>query len=774
MQPVPGPPAPPAPPPPHLHRQTSNHNIHQPPLNYYQPQPHQQLQHNAQLPRPHPHPHPQPQQRGPPPPLPQPQPQRPPLPPGQQPNLQHHPPHTQQPMLQGGMGPPPPGMQRPVGIPPGQHVIGPSHPQHPQHGARLAQQHSQHAYLPPQPPQSGPSPARPGRSQPLAQPYPPQPGPQPPAPFPQASSPAPARGPPQLPPQPPQSLNAPSPAQLPPAVYHSSPHLQPAHVARPTPPQQATGLPPPVGPLPQPPQPRLAMSAVPSQQNPLLGAHLAIHGCVSPPSLPSALKTDRVSPLPSIRTGPITATAAPAGPALSRLAALNDAVIQASEDERPLEALRGVIAEHFTETGVVKVGLHDKGAQLSKVFEIPCSAWPRFQHLNLLLGVLSTSLSTTFAREYRLTMLEPTPARSPASPAHPGGPPPLPPAAHVHVGYLLQADDAVWSSRFSQGIKVDLVGTLTVHLLFKNLGSGTAGLRIESLEFESRGHEEWIVKEAMQAMPDVSSEARKRASLSGALGIGNGGDAKVEDQDRPRSKKGAAPPQKGMVTRRRSASARSEARTEEAEDEHSDDEERKVSADGLSSQEEKSSRSHAVRVPLTPVGTFGVTEMGMRCLEIAESVAQLQDLIAFSVESGIGPIQSLSRFADRYRASPTYSISQLPGGTPFPSHAPPPATPASSVQLPIAASHQNPSTNSFYSSVTASPSSGPGGLPRRPGTAGEGDAGSPASIGGKRKLSSSGLVGGYSNGDGFLDDPGSPQKMQRTAAGAARGRGRGR
>lgn len=33
----------------------------------------------------------------------------------------------------------------------------------------------------------------------------------------------------------------------------------------------------------------------------------------------------------SRRTGPITATAAPAGPALSRLAALNDAVIQASE-----------------------------------------------------------------------------------------------------------------------------------------------------------------------------------------------------------------------------------------------------------------------------------------------------------------------------------------------------------------------------------------------------------------------------------------------------------
>ncbi|GAA6018470.1 hypothetical protein JCM10207_000904 [Rhodosporidiobolus poonsookiae] len=723
------------------------------------------------------------------------------------------------------MPPPPPGMQR-VGGPPGQgpppgQVIGPSHPQHPQHGAWLAQQREMNggggpAYLPQPPPQhahlptpprqpaytSQPPPGQPGHAMALPQPPPnqlPQPPPQPQ----QGLPPPPGRA---LPPgvrvvsqnslpQPPSSL-PPPPAQN--GAYTPSPQLQPANIARTGPPQAlpppaAVGLPAP--PLPpqnaHPPRPVVrTASGVAPQHNALLAAHLAVHG-----------------------TGPITATASPTGPALSRLAALNDALIQASEYERPLEALRQVISEHFTESGVVKVGLYDKAAQLSKVFEIPCSAWPRFQHLNVLLGVISTSLTPHFAREYRLTTPDPT--ASPSSPSSGGS---APPSLPVHIGYLLRADDASWTSRFSQGVKVELAGTLTVHLLFKDLGHGAAGLRIESLEFESRGHDEWISREVVEAhlaaaaLPPEGFDPRASTSSTAA-----GKDDERPERPKP-GRKGSATAaaakdkekdggRGGMVTRRRSASARSEQL-------QLDEDEGSGSGDGEGDRkpsvgEKDEARRARARMPVSPVGTFGVTEMAMRCLEIAESVAQLQDLIGFSLDTNTGPIQSLARYADRHRAlvsgqgTNPHSTPSGAGSLPLP---PVPSTPSAQ---PIAASHQNPSTNSFYSSVTASPGPGPGsashpppppGLRRqntqpgggalpvpgpvgapRPGSAEgplengapNGGAGGP---GGKRTRGSAGVNGGAGSPpavdgvDGGPEDAGSPQKTQKTASGRRRGR----
>ncbi|GAA5861908.1 hypothetical protein JCM8547_008592 [Rhodosporidiobolus lusitaniae] len=793
--------------------------------------------------------------------------------------------HGGQPGGPGGLAPHPQAQR-----PPGQ-LVGPNHPQHPQHHLWLQQQQQQQYQGPPG--GGGPPPGQPNylpHPPPLAQtrlPPPqnaPSPLPIPPQSHQQGSVAPPARvipsqasmrgglPPPPSPPLPPGAAPNPPPLRMngvggphsgpPSAVYAPSPqHQHAAIVHRGPPPQQQQQLPRP----PQPPQQQqqflppsqpgppgpppgfqqhLRAPPTPVQQQPQQNPQLPLPpagGIVRPVVRPSMVSppasTLLAAHLAIHGTGPITATAAPAGPALSRLAALNDAVIQASEYANPLEALRSVIAEHFTDTGVVKVGLYDKNAQLSKIFEIPCSAWPRFQHLNFLHGVVGGGLSTTFAREYRLTTPDPSCTPSPSSPS--SDPPRPPPASFpIHIGYLLRAEDATWSSRFTSGTKIDLVGTLTMHLMFKDLGTGAAGLRIESLEFESRGHEEWVAREAMEAFELSGVVGKLRTgSLSGALTMAAGGVAKDEDKegaggkegkDRPKGKKGKKeepppPPSRGMVTRRKSASARElsggagivdgeeeQGRKRENSGESSA---RRGSGDEVEilkqeGEDEIRQGMRNVRVPVSPVGTFGVTEMGMRCLEIAESVAQLQDLIAFSLDTGIGPVESLARFADRHRA--TYYANGAP--TPLASGPPPPATPGGGPppvhpsqqqqqqpqlhdqpqQPPIAASHQNPSTNSFYSSVTASPGPGQnlalnsGG--RRPGSGGgpmngmgglggedlASSAGGPAGAAGKRKLSGNGPANGDA-GSPPEDDPGSPQKMQRVGGGGGgRGRGRGR
>lgn len=129
-----------------------------------------------------------------------------------------------------------------------------------------------------------------------------------------------------------------------------------------------------------------------SQQASLaLAAHLAVHGYVSSRFL-AQLDTQLTRDLGIVRTGPVSATAVPTGTALSRLLALTDALTFALEvsrcpvstleniadlsllsrfslqDENPLDSLRTVVSDYFTDAGVVKFGLYDKTAQLSKVF----------------------------------------------------------------------------------------------------------------------------------------------------------------------------------------------------------------------------------------------------------------------------------------------------------------------------------------------------------------------------------------------------------------------
>lgn len=197
-------------------------------------------------------------------------------------------------------------------------------------------------------------------------------------------------------------------------------------------------------------------------------------------------------------------------------------------------------------------------------------------------------MSPAFVREFFLTTPDPATGRP------------------IHVGYLLKADETTWLSRFSNGVRVDIVGSLVVHFVIA--GPGVGGLRVESMEFDSRGHEEFVVRDAI-----VSEMVEKLYdTLSGNAISATGSDAGLESipvtgggggGGRGRGGRRASGAAAGAATRRRSAT----------KDEETSEEK------GLGSERVQGMASvmfEKVVLPSTPVGSFGITEMGMRCLEV--------------------------------------------------------------------------------------------------------------------------------------------------------------
>jgi len=61
--------------------------------------------------------------------------------------------------------------------------------------------------------------------------------------------------------------------------------------------------------------------------------------------------------------------------------------------------------------------------------------------------------------------------------------------------------------------------------------------------------------------------------------------------------------------------------------------------------------------PAEPINAFGIPQATMRCLELAESVTQMGDLIQFSANQQLGPKEALTRYAERLRHQ--YQMGQL-------------------------------------------------------------------------------------------------------------------
>ncbi|KAJ8502075.1 hypothetical protein ONZ51_g198 [Trametes cubensis] len=67
-------------------------------------------------------------------------------------------------------------------------------------------------------------------------------------------------------------------------------------------------------------------------------------------------------------------------------------------------------------------------------------------------------------------------------------------------------------------------------------------------------------------------------------------------------------------------------------------------------------------IPAEPINAFGIPQATMRCLELAESVAQMSELIQYSIDTKMGPVDALAAFADKIRAArATHRGPPLPG-----------------------------------------------------------------------------------------------------------------
>ena len=178
---------------------------------------------------------------------------------------------------------------------------------------------------------------------------------------------------------------------------------------------------------------------------------------------------------------------------------------------------------------------------------------------------------------------------------------------------VVECVSAVWTYKYNNGYTVTLRGPLTVHVYIVPLTNHTQpqqspyALRFEQLQFDAHTHEKFI-------------------SLDGIAG-----QRAVETPKTPRVRNAPTPSPNGT-----SVSQREEDRQWD---------EPRILIDNAS-------------IPGEPVNAFGIPQATMRCLEVrttylflndnpiilvlqlAESVSQMTDLIAFANETQLGPMGS--------------------------------------------------------------------------------------------------------------------------------------
>ncbi|KAH9942987.1 LIM-domain binding protein-domain-containing protein [Epithele typhae] len=136
-------------------------------------------------------------------------------------------------------------------------------------------------------------------------------------------------------------------------------------------------------------------------------------------------------------------------------------------------------------------------------------------------------------------------------------------------------------------------------------------------------------------------------------------------------------------------------------------------------------------IPTEPINAFGIPQATMRCLELAESVAQMTDLIQFSCTHKMGPVEALGAFAERLRMErirnpsmmmesaprPTYSsdgLNDMAGPTPGPSTTTPamgPSQPLGGSPMAIDGSKQSKGTPAASASTPVASASTPASAP---------------------------------------------------------------
>ncbi|THH18012.1 hypothetical protein EW146_g2883 [Bondarzewia mesenterica] len=185
----------------------------------------------------------------------------------------------------------------------------------------------------------------------------------------------------------------------------------------------------------------------------------------------------------------------------------------------------------------------------------------------------------------------------------------------AHNSAVVECENAVWAYRYSNGYTVTLRGRLQAHILLipVQLANGASAqasashpnfmLKISNLIFDSQVYE-------------------KHVSFDVIVG------QRIDTPKTPRTRNAQTPMVNGITTQPK--------------------EEDKW--------EEPKIVFERATIPSEPVNAFGIPQATMRCLELAESVGLMSDLIQFSTEKSLGPIDALKQYAQKIRESHVQNV----------------------------------------------------------------------------------------------------------------------
>ncbi|KAF8075901.1 LIM-domain binding protein-domain-containing protein [Lyophyllum atratum] len=331
------------------------------------------------------------------------------------------------------------------------------------------------------------------------------------------------------------------------------------------------------------------------------------------------------------------------GQGLIRL--LNFSGVLAAEDKQnklQLSWWSETIKEYFTPKAMLKFTLwKDNQRNEAKPFEIGVPILPRFFLVTTQSGVKSMTLSLDGARERQY------------GPGH----------------SVVECVTAIWTYKYNNGYTVTLRGPLTVHVVVTSANPPGAArnaaprdfvLKFEDFQFDANFHDKYIALESIVGPRTMGSPKT------------------------PRVRNTATP----MANGTSSTSQQQQLQLEEDKKW----EEPRVTID-------------AATIPGEPVNAFGIPQATMRCLELAESVSAMTDLISYSTEQNMGPLEALKQFASKIREMQPFNPPNLnnqsnPNMLPnpyAPMHSNPsnvPTTPAVTLYSSAPPSVTNPSGNS--------------------------------------------------------------------------------
>ncbi|KIK54423.1 hypothetical protein GYMLUDRAFT_77127 [Collybiopsis luxurians FD-317 M1] len=335
----------------------------------------------------------------------------------------------------------------------------------------------------------------------------------------------------------------------------------------------------------------------------------------------------------------ISPTALGHGQGLIRLLQFSGNLASESKQKHQLSWWNELIREYFTPKAIMRFTLwRDNQRNEAKPFEIGVPILPRFLLVTTQSGVKSMTLTLDGARE-RLY-------------------------AYGHA--IVECVAAVWTYKYNNGYTVALRGPLTVHVVVTAGPPTPPGapphpnvlLKFEDFQFDASYHDKYIALESIMGPRSIESPRTPRvrnappgapAAAAGAIAAAGGSGGSL-----------SSPAMNGI------GSGPDEGNSGDQEDERKWEEPRVMIEKGF--------------IPGEPVNAFGIPQATMRCLELAESVASMTDLIAFSSEHALGPIDALARMAQKIRESTPMNqppappqqpmINGVPGFGPGPNHNP--------------------------------------------------------------------------------------------------------